>query len=131
MLNYCNAGHNQPFVTEPDGSARRMMEVIPNIPLGYQENYDFQSQQFQFGKDTMMVLYTDGLNETINTAEERMGLDRVRDIIARNSQATARQMADKLIEGHRAFMGEAEQVDDITVMCIKRPSPNPSLNGGE
>ena len=127
VLNYCNAGHNQPFVTEPDGSARRMMEVIPNIPLGYQENYDFQPQQFQFGKDTMMVLYTDGLNETINTAEERMGLDRVRDIIARNSQATARQMADKLIEGHRAFMGEAEQVDDITVMCIKGPKITSSV----
>lgn len=31
-----------------------------------------------------------------------------------------RQMADKLIEGHRAFRGEAEQVDDITVMCVRR-----------
>lgn len=131
VLNYCNAGHNQPFITEPDGSARRMMEVIPNIPLGYLENYEFQSQQFSFGKDTMMVLYTDGLNETMDASEERMGLDKVKDIIARNSKATARKMADKLIEGHRAFMGDAEQVDDITVMCIKRPTPCPSLNGGE
>ena len=129
VLNYCNAGHNQPFITEGNGDARRMMEVIPNIPLGYLENYDFQPQQFSFGKDTMMVLYTDGLNETMNANEEQMGLERVREIIARNSKATARQMTDKLIEGHRLFMGEAEQVDDITVMCFRKPTPSLERRG--
>ena len=129
ILSYCNAGHNQPFITEQDGNARRMMEVVPNIPLGYLENYDFQPQQMPFGKDATMVFYTDGLNEALNTNGERMGLDRIKDIIRRHHRATAHEMTEKLIEGYREFIGEAEQVDDITILCvcgIKDP-PQPSL----
>ena len=120
ILSYCNAGHNQPFITEQDGSVRRMMEVEANIPLGYLENYDFKSQQMPFGKDTKLVFYTDGLNEAMNMDDKRMGLDRIQDIISRNRQATAQEMTEKLIEGYREFMGDAEQVDDITILCITK-----------
>lgn len=67
-----------------------------------------------------IVLYTDGITEAQNTAGEMFGLDRLKELISKY----ASQYGPEGVTYHTAtdfsqFVGETEQIDDITLMALK------------
>ena len=68
----------------------------------------------------ILVMYTDGLIETLNNAREQFGKERVREIIAVNSEKTAGEIADALLSKLNEHTGAVSREDDVTFIILKR-----------
>lgn len=82
------------------------------------ENY-IQTNSFQYGRDDIMVLYTDGITEAKNHKGEEFGYDRLRDLVKENSSKTAAQLQKLLIDALYDFTGTSAIDDDYTTLIIK------------
>ena len=113
VLRYCNAGHNPPRILT---DAIRVLPVDPNLPLGIIQDMVFTEQEVTFGYDSAIFLYTDGLTEAENIAHEQFGEERM-DICLHGRRGAYNHLND-LEESIHAFVGDAPQSDDITMLFI-------------
>ena len=112
-MDYCNAGHNPPLL---DGE---YMEVESNAPIGLWPEAEFVGQEVENMKGKTLFLYTDGLNEAENSKHQQFGDDRLKLEIRRHQDEDAHDMTDDVEKAVESFVGEAEQSDDLTMLCIK------------
>nr|WP_319375714.1 PAS domain S-box protein [uncultured Methanoregula sp.] len=118
-LTYVNAGHNPPMVYRArDGSIEELMPT--GIVLGAVENREYFSRVIGIESNDIIVMYTDGVTESINQKEELFGEDRLRSIISSNARLPAVEILVKILDGVREFTGDMPQFDDITLMVIKK-----------
>ena len=124
-LLYCNAGHCMPIHLRFD-DLRFTIETLPlepNIPLGFDGKYRFKEQGVLLGEGDSIVLYTDGITEARNNKREMLGMERWRSIIkGYGLEVTGYGFTEKLLDEVKAFIGKAEQADDITLMTIRKTS---------
>ena len=73
----------------------------------------------------IIVLYTDGVTEVFNGEDELFGEDRLKKIIADNSQSCAKEIKNKIIDAVKDFAPDTEQQDDITLVVIKVEQQTP------
>ena len=130
QLTYCNAGHLPPIKVNGEwlkvkGDRCEEVELIPNIPLGYEGKFQFVEQSILLGKGETLVLYTDGITEARNKNHEMMGMARWKEILVETFHETSvhheTSLQERLMAGVKAFIGTAEQSDDITLMTIRHP----------
>jgi len=124
QLLYCNAGHLPPLVdVQSDGDLRCLKEIAiePNIPLGYEKKFRFVEQGLMLGQGDTLVLYTDGITEARNKNQELLGMKRWEEIVGggKAPQRTSTTI-DRLLAEVKAYIGEAKQGDDITLMTIRK-----------
>ena len=120
-LDYCNAGHEAPFV------AGQPLPIKHNLPVGALSDWTYEGQEAQLNDGDMLFLYTDGLTEAKNTEKKSLGRHRVTQLVQAHSGDTARQLVEQMeAEAHR-YAGEAEQSDDITLLAIKWNSQSQTL----
>ena len=119
LLKYCNAGHNPPLIIGRDVC---VLDCSPNVALGLMGGMDFVTQKIQFEPQTMIFLFTDGLNEAEDVYHAQFGDDR----ILRQAEASLAkgktqpaEIVNQMLEAVHAFVGEAEQSDDLTMLAIK------------
>jgi sigma-B regulation protein RsbU (phosphoserine phosphatase) len=67
----------------------------------------------------LVVIGTDGITETRNTAGELFGSERVREIVRANAAVSAADIQAAVIEAVQGFRGEAPQEDDVTLVVVK------------
>jgi len=125
ILNYCNAGHNAP-VYLPYGHTNAAMEylpVIPNIPLGIEATYEFQDQTTWMTQDDLLFLYTDGLTEAENAVHEQFGEKRMLETLGTITNSRPRGVIDMMQQSVEAFVKDAQQSDDLTMLAIRFQRP--------
>ena len=118
-VTYVNAGHNPPYVLRASGHAERM-PASPNIITGIVGNFTFTEDTMQLGPGDTLLLYTDGVTEAINTQCEEYGERRLAALLEGSPVASCQQMISSVRADVKAFAGEEEQSDDITLLSIKR-----------
>ena len=112
----CSAGHLPPVLVR-DGRASRI--EAGGLPIGMFCGADYATTVVTMTAGDTLALYTDGLSETENAADEEFGLDRIADLCA----ASAGRGPDAVVSGcltavDRFRSGPA--ADDITMMVIAR-----------
>ena len=117
-LRYCNAGHNAPLIIGADGRVA-LLDVVPNLPLGLFGGFPYEGQEIQIDKQTMLYLFTDGVNEAENNAKEQFGDLRLEGLLRRNATLEPSDIIAATLSEVEHHADGAEQSDDITVMCIK------------
>ena len=128
-LLYCNAGHCEPLIVESRKSKVESLQMVPNIPLGYDGKFRFVEQGCMLGEGETLVLYTDGVTEARNSAREMLGIKRWMSIVESYgvptnlcSGVSRKSKVESLISEVKAFIGAAEPTDDITLMTITKTS---------
>jgi PAS domain S-box-containing protein len=117
-LTYVNAGHNPPVVFRScDGSTEELMPT--GIVLGAVEHREYFSRTITLGTGDVIVMYTDGITESINAREDMFGEKRLQKIIRENAKQPAREILSKILAAVHQFTGDVPQFDDITLMVIK------------
>ena len=119
QLDYCNAGHNSPYILRANGNVE-MMPMSTNCIIGIVEGISYESSTLQLGAGDTLVMYTDGVNEAFNTELEEYGEPRMEQALREVNGRTCREVIDGLLADVRRFTNGAEQSDDITIMAIKR-----------
>ena len=118
-VTYCNAGHNPPYILTRKG------EITP-LPMstdpmaGAIDGISYHEGTLQLESGDALVMFTDGVTEAMNTANEEFGEQRLEDTLEDVAMHNCQQMVDAIKADVAAFAGEAEQSDDITVLALKR-----------
>lgn len=117
-LNYCNAGHNAPFVMS--GGKPHMLEVDANVPIGILEGADYPLQSTKLSHDTVLFLYTDGLTEATRSDGQLFGEERVmKNLSESGNGASSKNLISHMSKAVSEFVAGAEQSDDLTMLAIK------------
>ena len=112
-LYYCNAGHNPPLL---DGE---FIDVQSNAPIGLWPGLDYEGEEVDSIRDKLLFIYTDGLNEAEDLAQNQFGDDRLQQMLQQMKSYTARQVIDtfsQMVESHR---NGAAPNDDLTMLAIR------------
>ncbi len=117
-LTFCNAGHDAPIIIDKDGSTV-FQQVDCNIPLGVTPDFEYTNQTTILPKGCAMLLYTDGLTEAENADKELFGDERTRKAAEACANLQAKGIIVGITERMSSFVGEAEQSDDLTMMCFR------------
>jgi sigma-B regulation protein RsbU (phosphoserine phosphatase) len=67
-----------------------------------------------------LVLYTDGLTETLNSEGDEFGVDRMMQSVRASANAGAPAIVKRIIEDVREFTGSVPQNDDMTLIAIRK-----------
>lgn len=119
-VRYVNAGHNPPMVirTSQPGSDPFRWEVGGAV-IGLLPEAHYETGCFEVQVGDLIVLYTDGVSESMNPADEEWGEERLI-ACARNSDGLgARAVLDRLMSAALQFAGDAPQHDDMTLLVIR------------
>ena len=125
-LTYANAGHNPPLLW-PAAEARFDL-LTPTCPLlGVLPELDVHVAETWLRPGDMLVLYTDGIVEAFDRDYTEFGRTRleeiVGDLLRQRPAATVEEAREAIISAVRAFAGSATQVDDMTLLIIRRGEP--------
>ena len=118
ILSYCNAGHNAPLIIENNGNVSAL-NVEPNLPLGLFTDFPYQGQETTVNKETMLYLFTDGVNEAENNNMEQFSDERLIELLKNNSGNEPKDIIKETFAEVQRHADGANQSDDITAMCIK------------
>lgn len=117
-INYCNCGHNSPYILHENGSVETLKSHI-NIVLGAFEGMKFQNDKMILEKGDSLVLYTDGVTEAENLNQEQFGEAKLEQVIGGLQGSSSENIVNAINTEVHTFAGEAPQSDDITVLVIK------------
>ena len=65
-------------------------------------------------------MYTDGVVEAQNDAQQPFGVERLLEVVAPRLGVSAEELQDAILAGLQALTGEASQMDDMTLVVLKR-----------
>ncbi len=114
---YSNAGHNPALLMDQDGTAR--FEERGGVPLGMFRDTRYYEYYETMKPGQVLVLYTDGVTEAMNSAGEEYGRDRLVDAVRESRDLSAREIIDFI---HRDVIAWTEGLgahDDVTFFVIK------------
>jgi sigma-B regulation protein RsbU (phosphoserine phosphatase) len=117
-LRYINAGHNPVFVMDPKGKVKRLESSGFCLGMFPDAEYSIDEVQLKLGETA--VLYTDGITESRNTKNDEFGEERLIGIMKKNIKLSAQDLMDKVKQETESFTRGTEQMDDQTVVVIKR-----------
>jgi serine phosphatase RsbU (regulator of sigma subunit) len=117
---YCNAGHNPAFLVRINHPEQHEAFIRTGPPLGIFGDLVWEEGSAKINAGDVLLLYSDGVNEAQNLDEEFYEYDRLLDQAKSNFDLNAEAIHNAVIESLGKFVGAAPQVDDITLMVLKR-----------
>jgi sigma-B regulation protein RsbU (phosphoserine phosphatase) len=117
VFTYINAGHNPPLLLDKSGNMKELR--TGGIFIGFMP-WEYECESIVFEKNSLMVLYTDGLVEAMNTEEEEFGLKRFKQVLIGNKTGKSKQIQNKIIEAIKHHTEDRALADDFTLMILKR-----------
>ena len=119
QLNYCNAGHEPPIIIARDAT---LMNVNPVIPVGVMADTPYQMQTTVLEHGPTVLFYTDGLNEAMDADGNLFGKERIYheiQLAIQHDQTAPKDLIYKMTEAVHKHVGQTEQSDDLTMLCIR------------
>lgn len=116
-LEVVNCGHNPGILLLPDGTAQ-VIEAS-GTPLGLLPGMQYASQVFDFPSGSRILLYTDGLTETLRAGvDEEFGMERLITTFSGCGRPQAESILDDVWDAIGSFSDHAPQTDDMTALAI-------------
>lgn len=113
---YVNAGHELPFICH-EGSFEAQ-RIAPGFVLAGMENMQYQAGCFTLAEGDKIFQYTDGVTEAANAENHLYGMQRLYDILNKESDESPEEIIRAVKRDIDEFVGKAPQFDDITMLCL-------------
>ena len=116
-LQYVNAGHNAPILIQQDGA--HYLPVADNLALGVIEEAKFTLRQLTLSPGDKLLLYTDGVTESMDAAGHELGNQATLDTASMCSGMGVEGTIQCILDRVRDHAAGATQSDDITMLCVR------------
>ncbi|WP_158860165.1 PP2C family protein-serine/threonine phosphatase [Lunatibacter salilacus] len=119
-LSYVNAGHNPPILCRDDARGEPELLEAGTTILGAFESLPFLETGFRTDLNKFTLhLYTDGLTETMNPADEEYGDEKFTEFIKTNSYDDPTVFHSRFFDELDSYSQGQPKCDDITLLSIK------------
>ncbi|MFH0988962.1 MAG: GAF domain-containing SpoIIE family protein phosphatase [bacterium] len=119
-LIYTNAGHERPVLLTTNLDPYSL--EVGGIPLGLLVDFPFEEESITFPPGGTLVIVSDGITEAANVDEDQFGAERAVQIVKENLHLSASMIIDRVVSDVKQFAEKNFQLDDITMIVIKRIS---------
>ena len=92
-------------------------------PLGILPDPELDEQTVNLVPGSTLVLYTDGVTDTMNVEDTCFGPERLRAMLQTTCPAPAQRVCDNVLHAVRTHQGVAPQADDVTLVAVCSCSP--------
>jgi phosphoserine phosphatase RsbU/P len=115
-LRYANCGHLCALVLRSDGAVERLDSTA--TVLGLFKEWDCSIGELRLFPGDTLALYTDGITEAFNPADEEYGEERLIEALRRHRELSSRGLLESIVDEVRQFSPH-EQHDDITLIVAR------------
>jgi sigma-B regulation protein RsbU (phosphoserine phosphatase) len=116
-IQYVNAGHNPGYLIV-DGRIDTLKSH--GLPIGILPGTRYATQTRGFPAGSCVVLYSDGITEAEDVADEEFGNERLEALLEQHLDCSASLIRDQIADAVDSFVGEAPQKDDETLVIVRR-----------
>ena len=118
QVRYSSAGHNPPLLVRADGQVETLH--CRGIALGVLDEIHLREKETHLDPGDVLVLYTDGVTEAINAAEEEFDVERLTSVATASRHEPASEILVNVDRAVTAFVDGQPQFDDLTMVVAKR-----------
>ena len=121
QLRYVNAGHNPPYLVRALSDSGAPIEELSTggMVIGMFPLASYEEAVVDLHTGDVLIAFTDGVTEALNTAEEEFGEERLKELIRRVAHLPIQEMTAVISQELRNWIGEAPQHDDLTFIVMK------------
>jgi serine phosphatase RsbU (regulator of sigma subunit) len=117
VVAFANAGHVSPlFVSKNGVGVMRTTDIV----VGILPNAQYRNQTLTLERGDSLVLFTDGVTEAENIAEEQLGLDPISEMLLTMHCSEAEAILDRIDTHVHNYIGEVPAGDDVTMLAMTR-----------
>ncbi|MCR5404122.1 MAG: PP2C family protein-serine/threonine phosphatase [Butyrivibrio sp.] len=113
-----NAGHEHPAIKRAGGKYE-LVTYKHSPAVATMEGIKFKEHEFELFPGDSLFVYTDGVAEATNKDNVLFGNERMLETLNRDPDAKPEQVLENIMNGITEFVKDAEQFDDITMLCLK------------
>ena len=125
-----NAGHEYPVMKRSDGPYI-MLKGKHGLAIGGMSGVKYREYDVTLGPGDRFFVYTDGVPEATNADNELFGTDRMLDALNADPDVSPRELLENVKKAVDDFVKDAEQFDDLTMLCIEYNGPAGQAPGEE
>ncbi|WP_407386179.1 PP2C family protein-serine/threonine phosphatase [Ruminococcus sp.] len=113
-----NAGHEYPVIQKSGGSFE-LLKDKHGFVVGGMEGIRYKDYEFTLEKGDSLFLYTDGIPEANNASNELFGSERMLEALNQKADGKPEEILANVKSEVQRYVGDAEQFDDLTMLCIR------------
>lgn len=113
-----NAGHEDAAICRRDGNFE-LFKTKRSLPVGAMEGVKYRDIELCLEKGDRLFLYTDGVPEASDKDDNMFTLDRMLQALNSAKHKNPRGILESVHESVNAFVGDAPQFDDLTMLCLE------------
>jgi len=121
-LTAASAGHEYPYLKMPDGRFE-MVKDRHGLVIGGMPGVNYKQYELYLEPGSKLFLYTDGVPEATNAELELYGPDRLLEALRSAEDKEPKDILDHVESSVKAFVKEAPQFDDLTMLCLEYHGP--------
>ena len=124
VLTHANAGHENPAIRRADG-AFELVRDHHGLVLAAMSGMAYREYELALNPGDVIYVYTDGVPEATDAANHLFGTERMLDALnSVEAESDCQAIVDAVSAHVDAFVGDAEQFDDVTQLCVKYNGPS-------
>ncbi|NMF57615.1 SpoIIE family protein phosphatase [Pseudanabaena yagii] len=120
---YASGGHDAPILVSDRHVQYLDLETMP--PLGLYEDSEFTQHEFMLLPNDLILFYTDGITEALNSEGELFSDTRLLEMITSYPPTNPTKAVRTIQHFCQQFVGNAPQSDDITLLAMQYLPSNP------
>ena len=117
-LTACNAGHEFPALLR-NGKKFELLRDHHSLFVGGMAETQYTPYTIDMEVGDKIFLYTDGVPEATNSKNKLFGTERMIDALNIDPNQNPEDIIKTVHDSVNKFVGNAEQFDDITMMCFE------------
>jgi hypothetical protein len=117
-LTAANAGHEFPAFRQP-GGVFELYKDKHGFVIGGMEDVKYREYEIQMEPGSKLFVYTDGVVEATSAGKELFGTERMIDALNVDPDASPQEILRNVRASVDGFVKEAEQFDDLTMLCVE------------
>lgn len=122
IVSAANAGHEYPVLMK--NGEFSVMKDTHGFVIGGMRGMKYKEYEFRMEPGDKLFLYTDGIPESVNEANEMFGVKRLLNALNQAPDAEPAKIVQSVQRTVEGFVQQAEQFDDMTMLCMEYKGPS-------
>ncbi len=122
-LTAANAGHEYPVLKKSEKDAFELVKDRHGFVIGGMDGISYREYELRLQPGAKIFLYTDGVPEAMDAEGAMFGTQRMLEALNKDPGAPAEQILKNVRQAVDSYVKDAEQFDDLTMLCVEYRGP--------